>query len=63
MKFQDALRAALEVLPPSRKFTGLEAGASLEASASDFEALENLRALAFAEKVARPRQLSLWDEN
>lgn len=61
-RFQDALAVALEVLPPSRQFTGVDAASALAPSASDFEALENLRLLCFAEKVARPRQLSLWDE-
>ena len=31
------------------------------AAANDFEALENLRRLAFAKQVDKPRQLSLWE--
>ena len=32
----------------------------LAAAGSDFEALENLRRLAFGEQVAEPKQLELW---
>lgn len=59
--FLDALRAVLEVLPPSRQFTGFDAGKAIEPAASDFEALENLRRLAFSTQVDKPRQLSLWE--
>ncbi len=58
-EFMDALKAVLEVLPVSRSYGGFE-GADMPA-ASDFEALENLRRLIFAEKVAAPRQLSLFE--
>lgn len=59
--FLDALRAVLEVLPPSHHFTGFDPGKASEPAANDFEALENLRRLAFAKQVGKPRQLSLWE--
>lgn len=59
--FLDALRAVLEVLPPSHRFTGFDPGKASEPAANDFEALENLRRLAFAKQVDKPRQLSLWE--
>lgn len=59
--FLDALRAVLEVLPPSHRFTGFDSGKASEPAANDFEALENLRRLAFAKQVDKPRQLSLWE--
>ncbi|NCC04601.1 MAG: DUF1156 domain-containing protein [Proteobacteria bacterium] len=55
--FLKALQALLEVLPPSSTFTGVKLGSALEPAASDFEALENLRRLAFGEWVPQ-RQLS-----
>lgn len=58
-EFMDGLKALLEVLPVSRSFGGRE-GADMPA-ASDFEALENLRRLLFAEKVKAPQQLSLLE--
>lgn len=59
--FAAALAAVLEVLPVSSTFTHIadEAGPVAEA-ASDFDALEHLRRLAFSEKVARPQQLEMW---
>mgnify|MGYP001206652222 CR=1 FL=1 len=57
--FLMALEAVLEVLPPSRQFTGFDPGKALAPAASDFEALENLRRLAFGEQVPPPRQLAL----
>ena len=49
--FLDGLKALLEVLPVSRTFSGFEPGKALEPAARDFEALENLRRLAFAREV------------
>lgn len=49
--FLDGLKALLEVLPVSRTFSGYEPGKSLEPAARDFEALENLRRLAFSKEV------------
>ncbi|WP_295426598.1 hypothetical protein [uncultured Thiodictyon sp.] len=58
--FLSALEAVLEVLPPSRAFTGFDPAEAVLPSASDFEVLENLRRLAYADRVDRPTQLSLW---
>ena len=49
--FLDGLKALLEVLPVSRSFSGFDSGKALEPAARDFEALENLRRLAFAREV------------
>lgn len=57
--FLKALKALLEVLPPSRQFTGVDLPSAAEAAGSDFEALENLRRLAFADTVEKPEQLAL----
>ncbi len=61
--FPAALAAVLEVLPISSTFTHIadETGPVAEA-ASDFDALEHLRRLAFSEKVARPQQLEMWSD-
>lgn len=55
-RFALALQAALEVLPPGGA-TGAAAGA-----AADFEALENLRRLAFRDRVREPKRLSLFED-
>lgn len=60
--FQQALTFVLEVLPPSRNFTGISLDGDLAAASNDFEALENLRRLAFADRVLEPRQLKLFAE-
>ena len=59
--FLAALTAVLEVLPVSKTFTklGEEAGTVAEA-ASDFDALEHLRRLAYSDRVPMPEQLGLW---
>ncbi len=61
--FHSALLAILEVLPVSSTFTKFEdeEGAVSEA-AKDFDVLENLRRLAFSEKVPQPKQLEIWLE-
>lgn len=61
--FSAALMALLEVLPVSSTFTKVtdEKGAVAEA-ASDFDALEHLRRLAFSDRVPEPEQLALWSE-
>jgi len=61
--FHSALLAVLEVLPVSSTFTKFEdeEGAVAEA-AKDFDVLENLRRLAFSEKVPQPKQLDIWLE-
>ena len=58
-RLQKALQAVLEVLPPSRAFTGFDPPAAAQAAAADFEALEGLRRLAFVDAVPAPRQLDL----
>lgn len=60
--FFAALEAVLEVLPIGRAFSGIDLDGDLAASGSDFEALENLRKLAFTEQVNPPNQLELWLE-
>lgn len=62
-RFLTALEAVLEVLPVSKRFTGIDepAGPVAEA-ASDFEALEMLRRLAFTDQVDEPAQLELWKD-
>jgi putative DNA methylase len=61
--FLSALEAVLEVLPPSRAFTGFDPADAVLPSATDFEVLENLRRLAFADRVDAPTQLDLWRED
>lgn len=60
--FLTALEALLEVLPPSRAYTGFDPAKAAEPAASDFEALENLRRLAFSDEVDEPQQLVLLRE-
>lgn len=59
--FAPALLAVLEVLPISRAFGAPDVLDACEGAASDFEALEKLRRLAFSERVDSPRQLELWN--
>jgi adenine-specific DNA methylase len=56
--FHVALQAVLEVLPVSAKFSKIELTPALSGFGSDFEALENLRRLAFTEQVDEPTLLS-----
>jgi putative DNA methylase len=59
--FQTALLAVLEVLPVSGTYTGItEEEGDVAEAAKDFDVLENLRRLAFSEKVPQPKQLELW---
>jgi putative DNA methylase len=60
--FYSALEAVLEVLPVGKAFSGIDLEGDLGAASSDFEALENLRKLAFSGKVDAPKQLELWAE-
>lgn len=57
-----ALEAVLEVLPPSRAYTGIEPAKAIFPAANDWETLENLRRLAFTEQVDSPTQLALWQD-
>jgi adenine-specific DNA methylase len=56
--FHVALQAVLEVLPVSATFSKVELTPTLSGFGSDFEALENLRRLAFTEQVDEPTLLS-----
>jgi adenine-specific DNA methylase len=56
--FHTALQAVLEVLPVSATFSKVELTPALSGFGSDFEALENLRRLAFTEQVDEPTLLS-----
>ncbi len=58
--FHVALQAVLEVLPVSASFSKVPLTPALSGFGSDFEALENLRRLAFTEQVDEPEQLSLF---
>ncbi|MGH7104178.1 MAG: hypothetical protein ACREFJ_17485, partial [Acetobacteraceae bacterium] len=58
--FLAALAAILEVLPPPQTYTGVALEGAVAAAGSDFEALDKLRRLAFAERVHEPYQLELW---
>ncbi len=60
--FLTALEAVLEVLPPSKAYTGIAPPDAAEPASSDFEALENLRRLAFTDQVDEPYTLSLLKE-
>jgi hypothetical protein len=55
--FLKSLEAVLEVLPPSRAFTGIDPVQAAAPAADDFEILENLRRLAFREQVDEPERL------
>ena len=61
-RFFAALEAVLEVLPPSKTFTGIALDGAVEASGSDFEALYNLYRFAYDDRIDEPDQLSLWRE-
>ncbi len=56
--FHVALQAVLEVLPVSATFSKVELTPALSGFGGDFEALENLRRLAFTEQVDEPTLLS-----
>ena len=57
-----SFEAVLEVLPVSKAFTGIELEGDVAAQGSDFELLENLRRLAYSDKVDEPQQLDLWKD-
>lgn len=58
--FLTSLKAVLEVLPVSKAWTGIDLEGDVAAAGSDFEALEKLRTLAFADKVTKRKQLDFW---
>ena len=55
-----SFEAVLEVLPVSRRFTGVDLQNEAAASSNDFEALYNLSRLAYQDEVDQPKQLELW---
>ena len=57
-----AFEAVLEVLPVSRRFTGVDLQSEAAASSNDFEALYNLSRLAYREEVEPPKQLEFWQD-
>jgi adenine-specific DNA methylase len=61
-RFLASLEALLEVLPPSRAYTGMDPAKAAQTAAADFEALENLRKLAYSEQIDEPAQLQLWQD-
>ena len=58
--FRSAMQAILEVLPVGTAFSGVELPPDVAGAGSDFEAIEKLRRLAFADHVESPQQLVLW---
>ena len=59
-RFFAALEAVLEVLPPSKAFTGVALEGAVAESAGDFEALYNLYCFAYDDRIDEPDQLGLW---
>lgn len=57
--FLVALEAMLEVLPIGKEWGGLDVPDGAKGAGADFDALEKLRRLALAEKIAEPEQLKL----
>ena len=57
-----ALEAVLEVLPVGTEWNGLDLPDLAKGAGADFDALEKLRRLALAEKVAEPEQLKIWQD-
>jgi adenine-specific DNA methylase len=58
--FRPAMQAILEVLPVGTAFSGVDLPTDVAGAGNDFEALEKLRRLAFADQVEAPQQLLLW---
>lgn len=61
-EFKVALEALLEVLPPSKTFSGIEADKAVKPAADDFDALEKLRRIAYENDIGEPQQLELYRE-
>ena len=59
-RFFAALEAVLEILPPSRTFTGIALEGAVAASGNDFEALYNLYRFAYDDRIDEPDQLRFW---
>ena len=62
-RFLAAFEAVLEILPPSKTFTGIALDGAVEGSGSDFEVLYNLYRLAYDERIDEPDQLRFWRED
>jgi putative DNA methylase len=60
--FSTAMQAVLEVLPVGTAFSGVDLPTDVAGAGNDFAALENLRRLAFSERVEEPKQLELWKQ-
>lgn len=60
--FLTAIEAVLEVLPVGKGWSGFELPDAAAGAGADFDALENLRRLSLADKVAEPEQLKIWAE-
>lgn len=61
-EFKIALEVMLEVLPPSKTFSGIEADDAVKPAADDFDALEKLRRIVYGDEIGAPRQLSLYEQ-
>lgn len=61
-EFKVAMEALLEVLPPSKTFSGIDADKAIKPAADDFDALETLRRIAYEGEIGEPEQLSLYKE-
>lgn len=61
-EFKVALEALLEVLPPSKTFSGIDADKAVKPAADDFDALEKLRRIAYEGEIGEPQQLELYRE-
>lgn len=61
-EFKIALEVMLEVLPPSKTFSGIEADDAVKPAADDFDALEKLRRIVYGDEIDAPRQLSLYEQ-
>ena len=61
-EFKVAMEALLEVLPPSKTFSGIDADKAVKPAADDFDALEKLRRIAYEGEIDEPQQLELYRE-
>ena len=59
-QFSRAMQAILEGLPVGTAFSGVDLPDDVVGAGNDFEALDKLRRLAFADQVESPQQLDLW---
>lgn len=60
-EFKIALKAVLEVLPPSTRFTDIELKGDLVQAASDFDALMQLNQLMYGEQAMKIEQLDVLE--